>query len=244
MATLAASNADTLDKLKLSGVKKYDVALPTKGTKKTEKQINALLKKIPYKPAGKGSTTYNYCLDFARLPDAKPGNYMSASTTKTWNKYYPKTKYTFSYSEMKNLINPGEGILCILSKRDAKYYYSYDWIKNEKTGTLYKSKIPTDDVGPITTYIPTNYRLYPDETVLGEKCMVYSYDIMYTDQATTFYRYISRKTGVCVKLAYSEPYTLAVTLYFEYKLMDKADSFFNPPKDVKFKTFTGAPAPK
>jgi len=41
-----ASNASTFSKLKLSGFKKYDTALPRRGVKKTAKQVNAMLNKI------------------------------------------------------------------------------------------------------------------------------------------------------------------------------------------------------
>ena len=225
---LAASNATILDKLKLSDVKKYDVALPTKGTKKTEKQIDDLLKNIPNKPSGKGNTSYYYRLSFNRLSSKKPGNYESAYANKYWYKYIDKTKSSFSYYEDRSLMDTKAGISCSLYKSDTKNLNTYIWIKGATIGLHYIYTINT------TKYI--NYKLYPDSTVLGEKCMVYSYEIKGSNVMTTYYRFVSKNTGQDIKYINAGPNNILTLIIFEQKLIDKADSFFDLPKDVKFTT--------
>ena len=232
---LAASNASILDNLKLSGVKTYDVALPTKGTKKTEKQINDLLKKIPYRPSGKGNTNYRYNLSFSRQVSKKPGNYTWVGVSKQWYKYIDKTKKSFFYYEGRDLTDTKAGISCYIEKYDTKNGNSYSWVKGKKTGEYYTWKIEPDNNN---TLKPVNIKLYPDATVLGEKCMVYSYEFKDSDGATTTYYFISRKTGQCIKNIYVDEYGIYTSIDFEKKLVDKADSFFDPPKDVKFTTKT------
>jgi len=234
---LAASNAAILDKLKLSDVKKYDVALPTKGINKTEKQINDLLKNIPNKPSGKGNTVYRYYLDLCRPCCWKPGSYEAAIVSKEWFKYVDKTKRSFLYQEHKDLQETEARITCYINQADTKNVKSYRWIKGEKTGSHYIYKPDKDS----KTVKPTNYKLYPDVTLLGEKCMVYSYESKYSDWMITHYRFVSRSTGQYIKYIDSEqgsdPEYIFILINFEYKLIDKADSFFNPPKNIEFETY-------
>jgi len=238
---LAASNAAILDKLTLSGVKVYDV-VPTKGTNKTKKQIDDLLKKIPNKPSGKGNTRYIYFLAFERQKSKKPGNYDLVNVNKYYYKYISKTK-EFFYSEDKDLIDTKAGIRCYIYKKDTKNGSSYFWIKGKKTGEYYTWKIDNYDYNE--NLKPLNFMLYPDEIVLGEKCMVYSFeykfinDGMYPYYFYTYYYFISRYTGQVIKEIFTstESYSIINTVItFEEKWIDKADSFFNPPKDVKFIT--------
>ena len=229
---LAASNAAILDKLTLSGVKVYDVALPTKGTKKTEKQINDLLEKIPDKPSGKGNTSYLHELYFSRLNSSKPGDYKSAIVVKEWYKYIDKSKNSFTYTEERSLMDTKAGISCSIDKYDTNTrngsYYS--WIKGKKTGSY-------NAYGTFTFIMKlTNYKLYPDATVLGEKCMVYSYEKKYSDGTYTYYRFVSRNTKQYLKYITVGPNSITTWIEFEYKFLDMADSFFDPPKDVKFTT--------
>ena len=235
---LAASNAAILDKLKLSDVKKYDVAFPTKGTKKTERQIIDLLNKIPYKPSGKGNTEYLYYLSFRRPNSKKPGNYESVSVNKQWVK--DTDKIFFVYVEHKDLMNLKAGIHCEIQKIDAKNTNIYYWVKGKKTGNhdIYKNKINNNENNNtnVKTADISNYKLYPDATVLGEKCMVYSYDEKVLDETVTFYHYISRTTRQNIKYTYAIFDGINTTINFELKLFDKSDSFFNPPKDIKFTT--------
>ena len=233
---LAASNAAILDKLTLSGVKTYDVALPTKGTKKTEKQINELLKKIPNKPSGKGNTRYLYYLFFLRMNSKKPGNYDLAVVGKEWYKDIVKTKKSFYYYEEMDLMNTKAGITCIISNTDKKNGNQYYWIKGKKTGE-HNTFIFNSNNNDTMKYL--NYKLYPDAIVLGEKCMVYGYESKGgTDETETFtyYSFISRSTGQLIKSIATEKYEIYTWIAFEHKLVDKADSFFDPPKDVKFTT--------
>jgi len=231
---LAASNAALLDKLTLNGIKTYDVALPTKGTKKTEKQINDLLKKIPNKPSGKGNTRYSYSLYFNRLNSKKPGNYEYANVSKHWSKYIDKTKKYFSYFEERILTDTKTGIYCGIYKEDTKNGNSYSWFKGKKTGEHNTWKIETNNNN---TLKPLNFKLYPDATVLGEKCMVCSYEYKDSYGMYTIYRFISKNTRQYIKYISVGPDYIYTSIDFEQKLVDKADSFFDPPKDVKFTTY-------
>ena len=234
LMALAASNAAILDKLKLSDVKKYDVALPTNGTKKTEKQIEDLIKKIPNKPSGKGNTNYWYSLSFNRLNLNKPGNYEWANVSKQWYKHTDKTKKSFSYTEIRRLTDTKAGIYCYIDKYDTKNGNSYSWIKGQKTGDHYTWKIETNNNN---TLKPLNFKLYPDATVLGEKCMVCSYEYKDSYGMYTIYRFISKNTRQYIKYISVGPDYIYTSIDFEQKLVDKADSFFDPPKDVKFTTY-------
>jgi len=234
--TLAASNASILDNLTLSGVKTYDVALPTNGTKKTKKQIEDLLKRIPNKPSGKGNTVHKYYLEFRTPNSKKPGNYVSAYISKEWSKYIDKTKKSFFYNEYKDLIDTKAGITCCIEKADTKYIHSYYWINGEKTGEHFVFNIDLDYNNYVNYF---NYKLYPDATVLGEKCMVFSYDYheyIDIDETGTYYQFVSRKTGLYIKYIDVNEYDTYTLINFEQKQVDKTDSFFDPPKDVKFKT--------
>ena len=232
---LAASNATILEKLTLNGVKVYDVAPPTNGTKKTEKQINELLKKIPNKPLGKGNTTYSYSLSFGRPTANKPGNYEWAYVSKLWYKNNDKTKTLFNYFEERDLKNTKEGIRCHINKFDPKNGNSYTWIKGKKTGEHNTWKITTSNIND-DPMKPLNFKLYPDAAILGEKCMVYSCEYKSSDGTVTYYNFVSRNTRQNVKYIYSDPNFIYASIDFEHKLVDKADSFFDPPKDVKFIT--------
>ena len=226
---LAASNAAILDKLTLSDVITYDVALPTKGTSKTEKEINNLLKKIPNKPSGKGNTSYLHELNFTRLNSSKPGDYKSAIVVKEWYKYIDKSKNSFTYTEERSLMDTKAGISCSIDKYDTNTRNGniYSWIKGKKTGSTYAYW------APIVTMKFGNYKLYPDATVLGEKCMVYSYNSI----DTAIYHYVSRNSKQYIKSIYAGSNKISTWIAFEYKLIDKADSFFDPPKNIDFTTY-------
>ena len=238
---LAASNASILDNLKLSDVKKYDAVLPTKGVKKTEKQIDDLLNKIPNKPSGKGNTSYLYSLGFVRLASKKPGNYESATVEKQWFKENDKT--ISIYVENRDLMNLKAGIHCEIQKMDTININIYYWVKGKKTGNhdVYENKIynyanNTGNSTNIKTAEYLNYKLYPDATVLGEKCMVFSYEYKNLYGTFTRYYFVSRKTGQYIKNIDAGSDSIYTWIAFERKLVNKADSFFDPPKDVKFTT--------
>lgn len=229
---LAASKGSTLDKLKLKDVKKYDTALPTKGVKKTQKQINALLNKISYKPGGKGDTTYWYDLTFYREKSADVGSYSWADKSKTWYKYDSKKKLSYHYSEYTDLMYPANGVQCYLYNEDSKYGYNYNWIKGQTEGAYSKEKRSSGSSG--STAKISNYKLYSDEKILGDKCLVYSYDVKGSDYKSTNYSYISRKTGVELKYISVSSGGTYTCITFDSKKMSKAASFYKKPSKVKF----------
>ena len=236
ITTYAATNyAKTLDNMKAGDVQKYDKKLPTKGAKKTEKQIKNLLKKIKMKMPGKGNTSYSYTLTFSKNSG---GNLEYATKSKSWWQYNSKTKYSTSRYEIKYILFYGGELnnitTCGISTEDKKFNYSYSWDKGQKVGLKYKfpkvSSKTTTTKGPK----PTNYRLYKDETVLGQKCMVYSYDLKWNGEKSTYYYYISKKTGLEVKFISTNSLSTYTTIVFDIKNISKKVSFFAPPKNVKF----------
>jgi hypothetical protein len=231
--TLAATNATLFNNLKLTNVKTYDTAMPTKGTKKTLKQMQDLLKKIPYKPDGKGTTTYRAYLWFDREKSAPKGSYIYAGKTKSWYKEIGKSKLLHYYSESTSLIKP-DGTSCNLQTADSKYNYYYYWIKGAKEGSFSKYQRTNNNV-PVV--IPA-FKTYPDATVLGEKCFVYSAEEKIDKETYTFYFWVSRKTGVVVKYAGVTKYGTSTNLYFVTQREDKKDSFFTPPK-LKWTEYKG-----
>ena len=235
VTTQAASYESKLNKLKVSNVKTYDVAVPKKGVKKTKKQINELLKKIKGKLPGKGNTVYTYTLSFSKEKKAKKDTYLYVYKTKSWSNYNAE-KMTARRNEEVALVehypseNSGKAFvsLCILKKK--KDYY-YNWIMGTKTGDLTVEKPKETNETPAKK---KNYKLYKDQKVAGQTCMVYSYDIYLDDGKYTDYLYISRKTGVTVKSVFVGKTTLYTSITFVNQKMKKPASFYQPPKDVKF----------
>ena len=255
-----SKNAETLDKLTVEGIKKYDKPLPKNGKKVTRKQWEKeRSKRVKDKLPGKGKAVYYYCLRFTKSKGAKKGQVNWAqkkkeyylNDDKNFNHHYIETKHmgTELTQELESeMINKTE---CVLWTEDKKNHYDYRWVKGEKTGTLSKSKKAiSKQSSAIFLYedmnadvclgaINKNYKIYKDATVLGQKCMVYSYDYNAGKEnggKTTWYCYVSKQTGATVKqISVSHNDGGSTTyIYFETKMINKKASFFKPPKSVTF----------
>lgn len=238
-----ASNESTFNALTLSGVAKYDTKLPTGGTKKTAKQLRALLSKIKNKMPGKGTTMYACFLDFDRSASAGAGTYSSATKMAYWWKIQKKNA-PFR-SEYTNLMESPLRTRCQLLTQDSKYTYHYSWLKNEKTGDLYKSRKTSSGSsgssgsgsGSGSGYKESNFRVYKDQKVLGEKCFVFSYNWKSKYGMGTNYHWVSRKTRVEIKNVSVSSGQVRTQIAFVYKKMNKAANFYKPPTDVTFTTY-------
>jgi len=231
-----ASNETTFNALKLSGVKAYDTKLPTGGTKKTKAQIDALLKKIPLKEPGKGTTRYICELYFSRPSSTKPGKYDSVCKDKYWKKI--QKQYAPARIETINLNNSKDPVYCMLINEDSKYIYEWFWNKGAKTGTSAKTPRTSQPSDEIIIYNIINYKVYKDEKVLGDTCFVYSYSWDGTDWSDedkgSQYYWISRKTGLQRKTAVAANGRMYVSISFVREKINMADSWYTPPKDIKF----------
>jgi hypothetical protein len=223
----AASNAAKFDSLKLKDVKAYDTGLPKKGTKKTYNQIEALLMKIPYKPTGKGSTTYSAYLYFGGETSAPKGNYDYVDKVKSWEKAIGKNKFISYYSEITSLME-STGTSCYLYTEDSKYCYNYSWRKGSKEGSLYKYKKTSNSSSASAG--TTIYQVYPDATFLGDKCFVHSWEYKEGKDTYSKHYWTSRKIGVNMKVVRVENDFIATFVYFVVQNEEKKDSFFTPPK--------------
>lgn len=233
----STENAKKLNQLKYSGVKAYDTALPTKGAKKTEKQINALIKKLPHKVSGKGDATYSHTLSFHKSTSAAKGNYDYVSKDKLWVKYDKMTKFSFSYNVRQRFLSSSQATVYDLTIEDKNYNYYYSWVKGRKDGHLYKENKTKISGGSTSAGKKSNYKLYSDAKVLGEKCLVYSYDYKFEDFKCTEYLFISRKTGDTLKSVYVSGDGIFTTITFDRRLVSKPASFYKPPKNVTFNEY-------
>lgn len=234
-AMAASTNEKKLNKIKVSDIATYDTALPTNGKKKTLKQIDKLLGKLNYKPRGSGSTWYSARLYFYKSNYDESEGYTSASVDKGWSMYNESNQTSYYYSESKDLIaRYGNEKLTTrrhLSKTTSKKYTYFDWEKGAQKGTKTTGKVKTGGGGS-SKDTRRNFVLYKDEKVLGEKCMVYSYQ--YKGDSATYYQYVSRKTGRTMKTVYASDYGKSTNIYFEGKNVNKATSFYKEPKSVTF----------
>ena len=225
-----ASNASTLSKLKRGGVKKYDATLPKNGASKSAKQLIASLNKLKFRPGGRGTTVYEYILDFTSNKSDERGTYACATKVKLWHKQECGTGRFWSYCEEVNMMVSGLGTSCSIYNNDNKYSNYYWWTKGKKTGT----KDKRDRYSGPYNYRESNYKVYPDAKVLGQKCFVYGYDWSDSEGNSTEYCYVSRKNGVLLKRVSESSDSIRTALRFDCHLENKAASFFKPPAKVKF----------
>jgi len=213
-----------IGEFKLKDVKKFDTALPKNGVKKTQKQIDALLKKIPYPWPSRGNNTiYSYSLFFTRKVK---GKYTTAKAYRNWHSYINLIEYGNHYRETKNLIKPA-GIDCELFLEGATYN-TYKWKKGAAQGS--KSFVYDN------SYFlrGSQYKLYKDAIIAKQKCIVYS--LYSSSKKCTYYIYRSRTTGQLLKIL--EVYDSGVVncdVVLNTKYMQKPKSFYKPPVNVKFK---------
>jgi len=246
VAVIASSKgAATLSGLKLSDVKKYDKPLPTNGKKKTQRQIEKMLGGIPEKISGKGTTEYRYCLRFYRQNDAPRGEYSEVTKEKYWTSLVFQNGHQAEYYEMKCLKNDPRSTyngvelkvnktLCYLYVPCKKNGNRYTWIKGEKTGLLEKEKYLNQSLDWFGNVNAKKYKLYKDETVLGQKCMVFSFEV----GSATYFQWISQKTQMLVKFVGTNKNSTWTGVYFDKKKVTKKKTFYKKPGDVKFKIVT------
>ena len=253
---LAASPEQKFKAIKASDLPTYDTPLPTNGVAKTEKQINAEIKKIKAaKLPGKGKTTYQSWLRFSTVN----GVYDDAKKDKIWFSINKKTKFSSWREESTVLLPPDQvATYCQLSKEDKKYFHNYSWKKGAKRGSYSKWKKTKGGGGDSGTTTYSDFQQYKDETVLGQKCLVYSYvsTTTYPDPGDTYsytsYIWISRKNKRIVKMVNVSSWTdtyydwdtdedITVTydysntqILFTLKKISKKASFFKKPVGVKF----------
>jgi len=208
-------------KFKLSNVQTYDTALPKRGAKTTKKQILNLLNQIPLAIPGSGNTLYTYSLYFIR---AVKGDYYEAGVTRKWIGKKP------TYMEERNLKNPA-GTNCSIDTENKSSWIYYSWKKGASQGL----KFTYQKTGVGTPQAPkaSDFKLYKDAKVLGQKCMVYSYFVK--AENSTYYKYVSRKTGWNLKtVIFDGTGLIRCRLDFSVKNVTKPSSFFKPPARVTF----------
>jgi len=225
MPALASFETDAaipkFGKFKYDNVKTYDTALPKNGAKTTAKKIAAMFNQFSYILPGKGNTPYMYSLSFTRV---KKGNYIDASVYQEW---YGKNA---SYIEIRDLVNPA-GTDCLIISETKTSQTTYGWKKGAAQGWKITEKKMGGGAGK--TPKATLYKLYKDATVAGQKCMVYSYYIK--ANKTTYYEYVSKKTGWRMKsLAVHDSGLISGFIDFSVKFVSKPSSFFKPPAKVTF----------
>lgn len=243
-ALAASANEKKLNKITAADIATYDTALPTGGKKKTKSQINKLLGKINYKAKGSGSSWYNASLSFYKNYGTDPETgestetYTSASVDKGWSLYKESKDTSYYYRESKPLIASYEGqelkTRNYLSVSTSKKYTTYNWNKGAKTGAKTTGKYSSGGNTGSGKDTRRNFKLYKDEKVLGQKCLVYSYQ--YKGSDATYYTYVSRKNGQTIKSVYAAEDYASTTIYFERKNVSKSESFYKAPKSVKFTT--------
>lgn len=146
-----------------------------------------------------------------------------------------------TFTRMESMIVKGleedrkEGTIdCTLMKSDKNFSYIYNWEKFTKTGQLMKiPKMPslTENNSTITDDKNETARIYPNQTVSGQLCKVYSYG---SGKDEIFY-WLSTTKGFEIKTAYFLSATdQSMTYTYEMKKLNKDASFYNPPTDVKF----------
>lgn len=241
-AMAASANEKKLNKVTEETISTYDTALPTKGKKKSTKaKVNKLLSALPYKAKGSGTSWYTAQLNFTK--ENATGNYTYANKSKSYSLYKESAKTSYYYSENTPLIASYEGqnMKTQLSKSvsTSKKYTSYDWEKGAKTGTKYVHKV-TDGGSTGSKDTRRNFYVYSNQKVLGETCMVYSYQ--YKGSNDTTYIWVSRKTGQTMKQVSVGEYSTRTYIYFERKRVSKPQSFYNAPKTVKFSTYNASAA--
>jgi len=256
---LAASPEQQFKALKASNLPTYDTPLPTNGVAKTEQQINAEIKKIKAaKIPGKGKTIYSSSLYFSK----ENGVYAYAEKSKSWFNINKKTKFSSWRAESTVLLPPDQAATyCQLSKEDKKYFHNYFWKKGAKKGSYskYKKTKGGGSSDPSITITYSDFQQYKDETVLGQKCLVYSYviTVIYGPDPGDSYSYTSyiwrsRKNSWEIKSVNVNLWTdtyydwetdqdITVTYEYSYtnilftlKKVSKKASFFKKPTGVKF----------
>lgn len=243
-AFASATDAATLNKLKLSDVKAYDKPLPTNGTKVSRKKMEELLfNEIRYNPPGKGTVEYNYSLEFWQAPDAPKGEYFQVTKEKYWMENKSQYGVVPCFTETKYIKNDyNESLVnkthCWLATPTKNYIRYYSWYKGEKTGTYRRDENPNKSRLIYFLGDAVNFKLYKDATILGQKCLVFSFESGKGKEKVTFYQWISKKNRVAMKRISVDNYGTHTSIYFDTKMVNKPASFYEPPKDVKFKTVT------
>ena len=224
-ASAAADYSRVFANLKFTDVAEYDKPLPPgEGTAKSPAQIKKELAKIGFRIPGNGPVIEKRTLCFSKndgqLEDAsKELRYMKTSGSNT-----------YAYYESTLLENPDNNILCAFIKATPKTESWYIWAKGAKMGEYGSSPAQRTPGKPDRM---TDCRKYQNEKVLGHTCFVYSY--VPKGEDCTVYKYVSRKTGQAIKIAYVYPdgYT-AFQITFVEKYTTKSNKFFKKPKGVKF----------
>lgn len=129
-----------------------------------------------------------------------------------------------------------EGMIdCTLMTSDKAFSYIYTWVKFTKNGQVVKmpktsSQVQKGSTVPAVKNDGTG-RLYPDQTVNGQLCKVYS---LGTGENETIY-WLSTTKGFDIKTAtFSSAAEQAMTYRYEMKKVSKDAGFYNPPGDVNF----------
>ncbi|MCL2081643.1 MAG: hypothetical protein FWH04_00155 [Oscillospiraceae bacterium] len=262
-ASAASKHEKALNKLKFSGVSKYDTKLPSNGKKQSNKQFQKAYSKAikNTKQSKKGNTWYGTSLHFNKQKDAESGEWVisSASKSKYWSKIANGKDFHASRGESTQL-KDWNGKLnqkpqLYISTEDKKYYHNYGWQKKSKKGSHTRSRKKkaasgdNNNAGTGTGKTKrSNYIIYKDQKVLGQKCFVYSYVETYTSKSgnttntttNTHYIWQSRKTGSQIKsvdVNDNGNYT-STSISFTQKRVNKKASFYKVPKSVKFKRTT------
>ncbi|NLW78454.1 MAG: hypothetical protein GXY32_03450 [Ruminococcaceae bacterium] len=246
-AMAATANEKKLNAITAENFATYDTGLPTKGKKKSTKaKVNALLGKLPYKPKGSGTSWYSAQLSFYRnntpYTDLNGNSqlYSGVYVRKGWSLSKEGSTKSYYYSESTPLLSSYEGqnmnTQRSLYLTAGKKYTNYYWEKGATTGTKQTGKSSGGSSGGKDKR--KNFYTYADQTVLGQKCMVYSYQ----EDGMTFYLWVARKTGQTVKRVYVYADGYSTNIYFENKKVSKPASFYTAPKSVKFTTNSASAA--
>ncbi len=234
---LAENNQSKFKAITMATAARYDTPLPTKGKKITQKKLTALLAKLPQKTPGKGDVLFRQSLQLTR--NVASGEYTVVLKDSSWSKFNAKDEVVSAYSEMEHVkgwnADDDGATFCILTNTDKKYQYVYSWRKGILSGSINKTRKTKAIPAKMTK--GKNLKLYPDQKVLGQKCLVNSFQV----NGDTVYFYTSRKTGQAVKVVRANAEQVTTVIYFTRQNVSKPASFFKPPKKVSFNKKAAAP---
>ena len=221
---------------------------PTGGKQITFQQLQAILN--PYrKGSGKGNTDYHkYMMGQFEKQNNKwvASGMMPLAIHEKWSKAAVGTVYASSKNETLHIKNPmasyKEGAVeSELSKEDASYTYKHRWYKTAETGTLQKIAKVAPKAEKAEKYTPGTHEpgkmpdmkvtLYPDATVAGQLCKVYSYDMGTGGEGMKTYFWFSTVKGMeILQESMMTPGMTMATFTYDNKKIDKDELFFDPSK--------------
>jgi len=223
---------------------------PTGGKSITFQQLQNILS--PYrKSMGTGNTDYRKTMNMTQFEKDAQKNWVATANLSITENWLNGTNQKSEILHIKNQREPyKEGAVeCELRKEDADFHYTYRWYKTATTGFVYKkpkkstAKTPEKHTPASPHEKPKmpdmKVTLYPDKTVAGQLCKVYSYG-MNENTDTGMYFWFSTVKGFDILNASITTITRdsgapsATNAYamftYENKKISKDAAFFDPSK--------------